>query len=62
MEIKLGTHAQYIVSMMTTLYEYPQEFFFKITSLLKLANGSTHGDELGTHAYFMTIKHSGIFL
>ena len=42
-EMKLGMHAYYIISMATTCfcddYKQPQAL------LLKLANGSTHGDE-----------------
>ena len=50
MEVKLGKHAHFIVSM-TTIYclnnkKQPQALLFKITSsLLKLVNKSTHGDE-----------------
>ena len=46
MEIKHGQNAYDIVSMTTTYYlninKQPQAFNY---SLLKLANGSTHGDE-----------------
>ena len=46
MEMKLGQNAHYIVSMTTTYYlnsnKQPQAF---TSSLLKLANGSIHGDE-----------------
>ena len=46
MEMKLGTNVYDIVSMTTTYYlknyKYTQAF---TSSLLKLANGSTHGDE-----------------
>ena len=45
MEVKLGTHALYIVSM--TNNKKPQELFFVITSsFLKLANGSTHRNDV----------------
>ena len=46
MEVKLGTHMCSIVSMTTTNKKLPQAIFFKITSsLLKLAQYSTHGGE-----------------
>ncbi|CAI8042218.1 hypothetical protein GBAR_LOCUS23449, partial [Geodia barretti] len=46
MEVKLGAHVYYIVSMTTTTTNSLRALFFKITSsLLKLANCSTHGDE-----------------
>ena len=46
MEMKLGTNAYDIISITTTYYlnnnKYPKAF---TSSLLKLSNGSTHGDE-----------------
>ena len=49
MEVKLGTYVYYIISMLATFFEHQQiasGTFFNITSsLLKLVNGSTHGDE-----------------
>ena len=46
MEVKLGAHGYYIVSMTTTTTKSLSNIFFMITSsLLKLANGTTHGDE-----------------
>ena len=47
MEVKLGAHVYYIVSMSDDHNnKKPQAIFFKISSsLLKLANGTMHGDE-----------------
>ncbi|CAI8051425.1 hypothetical protein GBAR_LOCUS28157 [Geodia barretti] len=46
MEVKLGAHAYYIVSMTTTTTISLRHFSLEYTpSLLKLANCSTHGGE-----------------
>jgi hypothetical protein len=53
MEKKLSTHTSYIIFMTTTLFEQQIALCF----YLKLANGSTHGDEnmekkLSTRDYY----------
>ena len=49
MEVKLGAHVCNIISMTTTLFEQQEVasgILFKIaSSLLKLVNGTTHGDK-----------------
>ena len=51
-EVKLGVHVYYVISMTTTTNKFT-------SSLLKLANSSTHGDEHGMHIISMTT--TGIF-
>ena len=61
-EMKLGTYAYYIISMTITcfhdnhiLFEKPQAIFKKLL-LLKPANCSSHGSELGAHVYYIVSK------
>ena len=57
MGMKFGTHACYFMSMTTTSFHdnhisrKTTNSFRNLPSLLKLANGSTHGDETCMHAY-----------